>query len=197
MYSDLDGTTPAGSHAALQLMLRATYLRYSGTVLDLIEIDSEDLHLSTSKSNFDLDDELFGNFAEPAVSKRQMKGVPPSPDIFNRSVVRFQTSASSICVNPRTFSNAMAAVEEISFGSITTNHSGVIDEIAIANNIVNACDGLTSRAYGYAWRWEDNEADVRTNPLIAKDGQPLLDEVSETERSAPYSPRKKVSCSRK
>ena len=189
MYSDLDNTSPAGNHAALQIMLRATHLRYSGTVLDLIEFDNED---PSSKSDFDLDNELIGKVADSTLAKRQMKGVPPSPDIFSRSVVRFQTSASSICVDPRIFSNAMVAVEEISFGSNTTNHSGVIDEIAIANNIVNACDGLNSRAYGYAWRWVDNEADVQTNPLIAEKIKPMFDEVSETERSAPYSPRKKV-----
>jgi hypothetical protein len=83
----------------------------------------------------------------------------------------------------------MDAVEEMSFGSTTTSHSGNIDEIAIANNIVNAADGLTSMAYGYAWRWEDEEADVRVHSL---DDQALLDDVSETERSMPYMPRRRI-----
>lgn len=45
----------------------------------------------------------------------------------------------------------MAAVEEISFESTTTDHASTIDEIAIANNVVNAADGLTTQAYGFAW----------------------------------------------
>jgi hypothetical protein len=48
-----------------------------------------------------------------------------------------------------------------------------------------------SKTYGFAWRWEEEE--VGAHPFIDDNAKPLLDDISETERSAPYSPRKKVS----
>lgn len=202
VYANMKNVTQVGYHAASQLMLRVKYLCYAGTVLELIGPENE----TEVKADYDLDPELLDKI-NAVFSERQSEGVPPSPDIFQRSIVRYQTSASSICVDSRTYPNgenfmsalqrltgftnrvmhlhktAMAAAEEISFGSKTVDHSGSIDEIAIANNLVNAADGLTSRAYGFAWKWEDDEADI--HPIVSHD------DISVTERSAPFGQRRR------
>ncbi len=50
---------------------------------------------------------------------------------------------------------ALIAVEELSFGSKTVEHSQSIDDIAIANNIAGCAEGFAKQAYGFYWKWED------------------------------------------
>jgi hypothetical protein len=49
-YMNMDNTSSAGRHAALQLLLRSKCLAYSGTVLDLVYLESR-----WCESDFDLD----------------------------------------------------------------------------------------------------------------------------------------------
>ncbi|KAL3782778.1 hypothetical protein HJC23_003099 [Cyclotella cryptica] len=186
IYSNMTTATPAGRHAALQLLLRARFLRYSGTVSDLVDSRKQ----YPCMCDFDIDEERLAATKTTSVEQR-MEGVPPAANTLLRAIIRYQTNASSICVDPTKFPNALAAVKELSFGSKTVKHSGTIDEIAIANNIAKCADGLIAKAYGYAWRWEDEEAVLKAHPLIDENIQSSLNYVSEKERSVPYSPRRK------
>lgn len=98
-YMNMDDTSSAGRHAALQLLLRSKCLAYSGTVLDLMYLESR-----WCESDFDLDQQLLDRINE-AIVERKLEGVPPSADIFNRAIVRYQTNASGICVDSHTYLN--------------------------------------------------------------------------------------------
>ena len=115
---------------------------------------------------------------------------------FRRPKYNFQRIPNSECFFVLCYLLVLGAVQGIVFSGISLDiHSGVIDEVEMANNIVNVADGLNSTAYGYAWRWEsENEEDARFDSII--DYEQLgnkQDEVSEMERSNPYTPRRKVS----
>lgn len=101
VYSKLENTSPAGNHAATQLMLRARYLCCEGTAMDLVDAGEETFCMS----DFDLDQDLLDKI-KVTETDRQLNGVPPSPDIFKRAIVRYQASASNIiCVDPRPYPN--------------------------------------------------------------------------------------------
>jgi hypothetical protein len=102
----LGDTSPFGSHAALQLFLRAKCLKYSGTVLDLVDVERQSLC-----TDYDLDEESLDKIN--ASSERQMEGAMPSPDIFQRVIVRYQTNASSFCADPRVYPNGRFAMNAL------------------------------------------------------------------------------------
>ena len=98
MYSNvIDDSYSAGRHAALQLLLRTKYLRYSGSAYE-----DADGHLP---SDFEFDDELIGKLNEAILAERQIEGAPPSSDIFQRPVVRYHRPTNSIVADPCIFPN--------------------------------------------------------------------------------------------
>jgi len=152
-YLDKDGNTPAGNHAAMQILLRMKYLNFSGPIDELLYPRKD----FPSGNDFAFEQKLLSAAKSSYVVNKKVEGAKPKGDVFDRSIIRLRIPAdcSPKGVDPKTYSSPLIAVEELSFGSKTVKHSQSIDDIAIANNIAGCAEGFAKQAYGFYWRWED------------------------------------------
>jgi len=138
-----------GRHAAIQLMLRASLLRFEGEVADLTYLGKR----YPSRMDFDFDDELLAA-ADSLLIEKQTEGAKPKPILFGRrQIARYERYGSN---KPTVFSNPIIAAEDIALK--TVSHSeGTVDDIAIANDIASAAEGLLpgGESHSFIWEWED------------------------------------------
>ena len=160
-YLHCDNVTPAGRHAASQLLLRLQNLIFEGEIEDDMSTG-----VIVKTWDYELSLEIKRNLDSLIVEKR-MPGATPRDDIFDRPILRSRApkkgtekatwnNASSISPFP----NALLAVQQMSFGSTKVRHLGAIDDILIANNIAKSANGEKAETYNYWWRWQD-DADVK------------------------------------
>ena len=168
-YLHCDDVTPAGRHAASQLMLRMQFLIFKGEIKDdmsngvVVKAWDHDLPLAIKR---DLDS---------IVVEKRMPGAIPRDDIFDRPILRSRAPKkgtdkapwdNSSSVSP--FPTALLAAQQMSYGSTKVRHLGAIDDILIANNIAKSANGEKVEAYNYWWRWQD-DADAK---LLANGPKP-------------------------
>jgi len=164
-YLQTPNVTPAGQHAASQLLLRMKYLVFQGEIED--EGDS-----GIQSSDFELSFEIKRDL-ESIVVETRSPGAKPREDIFDRPILRSRApkkgmekapwdNASS--VSP--FPNALLAIQQMSFGSTKVRHLGSIDDVFIANSIAKCAGGEKSESYNYWWKWQD-EIDAPPDPSSA------------------------------
>lgn len=138
-----------GRHAAIQLMLRASLLRFEGKVADLNYL----VKRYPSKMDFDFDDELLAA-ADTLLIEKQTDGVKPKPILFGRrQIARYERYGRD---EPTMFANPIIAAEDIALK--TMGHpNGTVDDIAIANDIASAAEGLLpgGESHGFLWAWQD------------------------------------------
>lgn len=150
-YSRKVNITKTGKHAATQLLLRSPYLNFDG------ELDRGDEPSEVQLSDFEFNQSLI-NAAESVEIDVQVHGAKPLDDVFGRPVMRrsFRESALSWEDDDTVVSypSALEALQDLSLGNSCI--IGEIDDIVIANNIVNSANGGQSELYGYEWSWLDD-----------------------------------------
>lgn len=138
-----------GRHAAIQLMLRASLLRFEGEVTYLPYLGKR----YPSRMDFNFDDELL-TAAESLQIEKQTEGVIPKPVIFGqRQIARYERYGS---IEPKLYANPIIAAEDIVLNTISHSKAAV-DDIAIANDIADSAEGLLpgGEAHGFIWQWYD------------------------------------------
>jgi len=181
-YLHMENITPAGQHAADQLLLRLPYLQHAD--LDLFYDGSQ-------KEDYNLDEDL-SQLAMNIHVERRICGAEPLQVIFNRPILRRrapkkneelswnlaeesnlsngngpQKGSRQIQVYP----NALLAVQDLSFGSTKVRHMDAIDDVLIANNIANSADGEKTESYNFMWNWQDAAEEMaRMQQLKGKSG---------------------------
>eukprot|EP00526_Cylindrotheca_closterium_P004682 CAMPEP_0113628566 /NCGR_PEP_ID=MMETSP0017_2-20120614/14803_1 /TAXON_ID=2856 /ORGANISM="Cylindrotheca closterium" /LENGTH=787 /DNA_ID=CAMNT_0000538879 /DNA_START=103 /DNA_END=2462 /DNA_ORIENTATION=- /assembly_acc=CAM_ASM_000147 len=164
-YIDMPSVTPLGKHSAEQLLFRLKFLVFEGEVLDLIPQDGERLTVT---------DVLFEEDIMDAMSEIQLQfllhGAKPRKEIFDRSILRRRKPKDGNTAEPwdntasvSTFSSALQAVQQLSFGSAKVRHVDGIDDVMIANNLAKCANGQRTEAYGYMWSWEDTASEIQLN----------------------------------
>lgn len=165
-YAQRDVISPAGKHAADQLLRRLPYLHFDGTAADLAVRSGS----STTASDFDFEESLIKAAAPFMVVLKA--GARPDKDIFNRAllrrrVVRKESSKSHKLVwdhqSTETFPNALQAAQEFSFNSSKVRHLDAIDDVLIANNIVHSANGDKTESYNCIWNWQETAGDAQRN----------------------------------
>lgn len=154
--------TPAGRHAAEQLLLRLSYLSFDGHLSEVVGVASAPL--------FVFDEDLMSH-ANAITLGKAVRGAKPSADIFDRPIMRSRkpkkgTNALAPWDNMAyvsVFANALQAVQQLSYGSIKVRHAGLIDDIMIANNIVSSACGEKTESYNFLWIWEDKASEISKN----------------------------------
>ena len=164
-YLHCDDVTPAGRHAASQLMLRMQFLIFEGEVKDDISNG-----VIVKAWDYDLPLEIKRDLDSIVVEKR-MPGAIPRDDIFDRPILRSRAPKkgtdkapwdNSSSISP--FPTALLAAQQMSFGSTKVRNLGAIDDVLIANNIAKSANGENVEAYNYWWRWQDDaEAKLLAN----------------------------------
>ena len=162
-YLHMENITPAGQHAADQVLLRTSYLR---SVPNPVRNDKFSSHDNSKAWDYDLDSELYSS-ANNILMEHRMRGAKPMPEIFHRPILRRRAPKSpknqnydnSVGWTDRNvvtvYPNALLAVQELSFGSTKVRHMDAIDDILIANNIANSANGEKTESYNYLWMWQD------------------------------------------
>lgn len=157
--------TPLGKHSAEQLVFRLKFLVFEGEVLDLVPQDGERLIVT---------DVLFEEDIMDAMSAVQLQlrlhGARPRREIFDRSILRRRKPRDGNTDAPwdntasvATFSSALQAVQQLSFGSSKVRHVHGIDDVLIANNLVKCANGQRTEAYGFMWSWKDSASEIQQN----------------------------------
>lgn len=145
----IDASSAVGRHAAVQLMLRASLLRFEGEVTNLTYIGKR----FPSRMDFDFNDEMLAA-ADSLLIEKQTEGVRPNPILFGRrQIARYERYGRN---TPKLYANPIIAAEEIAFSSL--GHSNAtIDDIAIANDIASCAEGSlpSGESHGFIWKWED------------------------------------------
>uniref|UniRef100_A0A7S1FVN5 Protein HGH1 homolog n=1 Tax=Corethron hystrix TaxID=216773 RepID=A0A7S1FVN5_9STRA len=161
-YLNSESITPAGKHAAEQILLRVPYL--------LFEDDPESMTTSS-----DLTYEFENKMKEVAMqifvgeAPSICGGAKPLDMIFSRPILRSRIpkkNADSPWDNNssiKAFPSALHAVQDISFGSKKVQHMDPIDDILIANNIACSANGEKTESYNFMWSWEDAAQSIHKN----------------------------------
>jgi len=157
-YLQKSSCTPAGRHAATQLMMRVPYLHMEGSLYD----DDEPLHLN--QSDMILEDALL-YAAQDVEITNQVIGSKPLDDIFGRPLTRRKGITTDddgtndvIRSDMRTsFNSALDAVQDFSYGSAISENFLSNDDVKIANNIAICANDGEAESYGHTWKWEDGE----------------------------------------
>lgn len=178
-YLRAETITPAGSHAAHQLLLRLRFLIFCGPVGQVAQQigDQHGASLVLQASDFIFEKDLIeATEAIKNVETHSDRGAKPGQYIFDRPILRSLQSKSDsphgTCpwdnkAAVKKFPNALQAVQELSFGSTKVRHMDAIDDIAIANNIAKIANGENgTESYNYYWRWQDdNSKGIQRNDL--------------------------------
>ena len=168
-YLHCDDVTPAGRHAASQLMLRMQFLIFEGEIKDDMSNG-----VIVKAWDYDLPLEIKRDLDSIVVEKR-MPGAIPRDDIFDRPILRSRAPKkgtdkapwdNSSSISP--FPAALLAAQQMSYGSTKVRHLGAIDDVLIANNIAKSANGEKVEAYNYWWRWQDDADAIR----LAKGARP-------------------------
>uniref|UniRef100_A0A7S4NC32 Uncharacterized protein n=1 Tax=Odontella aurita TaxID=265563 RepID=A0A7S4NC32_9STRA len=160
-YLQSDNITPAGYHAAKQLLLRMHCMVFEGACSVLGDADTS--ICSDIKNSHDI------NHATESIRVDKLRGTTPRDDIFNRPILRGLVNDASLGnpnkkVSPLSMEeipNALRAASQLSFGSSSIRHLDSIDDIAIANNIAESADRYKhshnggAESYNFSWRWLD------------------------------------------
>ena len=165
-YVHMESITPAGRHAADQLLLRLRYLNMSGSLNELASPGG--IH-AAAPVEYGFDAELL-EAAEAIIVEKRIHGARPRDDIFDRPILRSRApkkgddgapwdNRASVSVYP----SALLAVQHLSFGSTKVRHMDAIDDILIANNIANSANGEKTESYNYWWSWQDAADEIQKN----------------------------------
>ena len=164
-YRDLEHVTPAGEHAAQQLLLRMAYLIFEGSAVDSIAKIFEGR--TWVESDFLLSGKLLRAARDVVVHKVQ-SGAKPLSAVFDRPILRRRISAQErrarLWTNHSSsdsFPSALVAAQEFSFGSTKVRHDSAVDDIQIANNIARSANGETNESYNYLWSWKDKANEIQ------------------------------------
>jgi len=156
--------TPAGRHAAEQLMLRLKFLMFEGEVEGLVPEGS-----CLNVSDLTFEDDTMSKIISIQLGKR-VHGAKPNDNIFDRPILRRRKPKTGNMLGPwdnvssvSVFSSALNAVQQLSFGSRRVRHAGSIDDILIANNIANSANGERTESYNYMWSWKDKAGLIQLN----------------------------------
>ena len=142
-------TCRCGRHAAIQLMLRASLLRFEGEVSNLTYVGKR----FPSRMDFDFDHNLLAA-ADSLLIEKETEGVRPKPILFGRrQIARYERYGSN---KPKVYANPMIAAEDIANRPLHTAR-WTIDDIAIANDISSCAEGMepSGEAHGFIWKWYD------------------------------------------
>mmetsp|Transcript_28175 Transcript_28175/g.51005 ORF Transcript_28175/g.51005 Transcript_28175/m.51005 type:complete len:797 (-) Transcript_28175:47-2437(-) len=166
-YIHMESVTPAGRHAADQLLLRLRYLCFLGSIPELTPDDKE----GPSNADYAFDESLL-DAAEAIIVEKRKHGARPCDDIFDRPILRSKVPKRGTHVAPwengaavSVYPNALIAVQQLSFGSTKVRHVDAIDDIQIANNIANSANGEKTESYNYWWTWQDSASSHIRNSL--------------------------------
>lgn len=177
--------TPAGRHAAEQILMRYKCLIFSGEIKDLVGSDES----FPSVLDMQFEDELLSK-AKPIHVGELYEGAKPYEHIFDRPILRARRPTGENARAPwdnrssmSVFSSALQAVQQLSYGSIKVHHASIVDDILIANNIAKSADGQKTDSYHFMWSWEDTVDEIQRN----------LDRQRSTETTGPTSIFKNVS----
>ena len=137
---------------------------------------------STEDSDYGLEEDLITEI-DRIVVKGIRPGSRPMPVILDRPILRCRIpddasspweDKSSVVECPsgklsilkiKTWKSliklvALAAAQELLFGSLKVQTLDTMDEIAIANNISNSANGVII-SYNYCWIWKDTANDIK------------------------------------
>ena len=162
-YLGVPTITPAGRHAAEQLLLRLNYLVFEGRLSETVGVSSAPV--------FEFDEHLLLK-VEAIELPELASGAEPKEGIFNRPIMGSKkpkrgTNAVAPWDNNKasvsTFSNALQAVQQLSYGSIKVRHVGPIDDIMIANSIASSASGERTESYNSLWVWQDKAQEISRN----------------------------------
>ena len=155
--------TPAGKHAAQQLLLRLEYLSFDGRVSDSVRV-------ANAIVSYEFGEDLLSQ-AKLIPLGKIVCGAKPREGIFDRPIMRSRklqkgTKALAPWDNMKSvsiFANALQAAQQLSFGSTKVRHVGLIDDIMIANNIVRSACGEKTECYSFLWVCEDRPSKISRN----------------------------------
>jgi hypothetical protein len=160
----MSDATPAGRHAAEQILLRCKHLVFKGRMSELAASGS-----NPSVSDMAFDDDLLSKVERIVVAKRSY-GAKPRDDIFDRVILRSRAPRKGNKSAPwdnrasvSAFSSVMHAAQQLSYGSTKVRHIDAIDDILIANNIANGANGEKAESYNYWWSWRDTALEIQRN----------------------------------
>jgi hypothetical protein len=113
--------------------------------------------------------EVLSKAEQIHVGKR-IHGAKPTDHIFDRPILRSRIPSKEIAfatwdnrASLSAFPSALQAVQQLSYGSAKVWHIDPIDDILIANNILNSADGETTESYNFMWSWEDKANEIQRN----------------------------------
>ncbi|CAJ1950610.1 unnamed protein product [Cylindrotheca closterium] len=163
-YLDMPSVTPLGKHSAEQLLFRLKFLVFEGEVFDLIPQNGE-----LAVTDIFFEDDIMDAMSEVQLQFR-LHGARPKKEIFDRSILRRRKPRDGNTAAPwdnaasvATFSSALQAVQQLSFGSSKVRHVDGIDDVMIANNLAKCANGQRTEAYGFMWSWEDTANEIQLN----------------------------------
>lgn len=159
-YIHMKSITPAGRHAADQLLLRLKYMHFTGSVAELASS-------AQLEHDYAFDKDLLES-AESIIVEKRSSGAKPDDGIFDRPILRSRAPKKGSRApwgdrSVRVFPSALHAVQELSFGSSRVRHMDAIDDIIIANNIFNSANGEKTNSYNYWWSWQDAAGGIQKN----------------------------------
>lgn len=146
----IDAFSSVGCHAAIQLMLRASLLRFEGEVSNLTYLGKR----YPARMDFDFNDELLAA-ADSLLIEKQTEGARPKPILFGRrQITRYERYGRN---KPKVYANPIVAAEDIALSSVGHSKATTIDDITIANDIASCAEGSlpNGESHGYIWKWED------------------------------------------
>eukprot|EP00980_Cylindrotheca_fusiformis_P010330 scaffold2299_cov131-Cylindrotheca_fusiformis.AAC.17 len=164
-YLETTTITPAGKHAAQQLLQRLKHMIFEGEVKAVVPEEGECLTVS----DLVFDDDTMRKLSMIELGKR-VHGARPRSDVFDRPILRTRKPKDGNTDSPwdnqasvSVFPNALQAVQQLSFGSLRVRHVGDIDDILIANNVAKSANGERTEAYSFMWSWEDVASEIQLN----------------------------------
>jgi hypothetical protein len=167
-YIGMDGISRAGKHAASQVLLRLKYLKFNGSAAELAARSGS----STTACDFFFEPYLVDACNQIFVSNLEA-GARPDNDIFARPILRRKMLRRVNRKKPQinwddnetvdSFPCALQAVQDLSFNSSKVRHLDAIDEILIANNVVQCANGDKTESYNYIWSWQDTAEEIQRN----------------------------------
>lgn len=192
-YLSVPSLTPAGKHAAQQLLLRLDYLEFEGELSEIVGV--------ASLSVFEFGDDILSQadmieLGELAVGAKPKKGIFDRPIMGSKKPKRGTNAVApwDNMASVSMFSNALQAVQQLSYGSVKVRHMGVIDDIMIANNIFCSASGERTESYNSLWVWQDKAQEIsrhlgrRSPSPIAETGSTLREASSRLNRSSQRPP---------
>jgi hypothetical protein len=157
--------TAPGSHAVQQLLLRLKYLHFEGQPKDIAESNGS----SMIASDLTFSDDLLAA-ADKIFVEKIKPGAKPRQEILVRPILRSRPPTKGSHHVPwdnyaaiDSFPSALVAVHELSFASSKVRHIESIDDILIANNLVNSANGEKTESYNYIWSWQDTAGEITKN----------------------------------